>query len=206
MHAGSIILLRMRRAKQRREAERVDDAGCTARLLTLGLVLSSPWWLLRLATTQRYREGLWRAAGLVPMRLLRGAALRGRRVVWVHAVSVGEVLAATRLVAELEAALGEGWCGGGVDDDAHRAGAGAGAVRRGAGVLYAAGLWVCGAGVSARAAAGGAGLMESELWPRMLHECRRAGVPVAVVNARVSDRSFARAMRVGGCGRGCCAG
>jgi 3-deoxy-D-manno-octulosonic-acid transferase len=39
-------------------------------------------------------------------------------------------------------------------------------------------------------------LMESELWPRMLHECRRAGVPVAVVNARVSDRSFRRGMKV----------
>jgi 3-deoxy-D-manno-octulosonic-acid transferase len=39
-------------------------------------------------------------------------------------------------------------------------------------------------------------LMESELWPRMLVECERAGVPVAVVNARVSDRSFARGVRV----------
>jgi 3-deoxy-D-manno-octulosonic-acid transferase len=39
-------------------------------------------------------------------------------------------------------------------------------------------------------------LMESELWPRMLHECGRAGVPVIVVNARVSDRSFARGVRV----------
>jgi 3-deoxy-D-manno-octulosonic-acid transferase len=39
-------------------------------------------------------------------------------------------------------------------------------------------------------------LMESELWPRMVHECRREGVPVVVVNARVSDRSFARGMRV----------
>jgi 3-deoxy-D-manno-octulosonic-acid transferase len=39
-------------------------------------------------------------------------------------------------------------------------------------------------------------LMESELWPRMLVECGRAGVPVAVVNARVSDRSFARGMRM----------
>jgi 3-deoxy-D-manno-octulosonic-acid transferase len=39
-------------------------------------------------------------------------------------------------------------------------------------------------------------LMESELWPRMLHECGRAGIPVAVVNARMSDRSFARAMRM----------
>ncbi len=39
-------------------------------------------------------------------------------------------------------------------------------------------------------------LMESELWPRMLLECRRQGVPMAVVNARVSDRSFPRYMRL----------
>jgi 3-deoxy-D-manno-octulosonic-acid transferase len=39
-------------------------------------------------------------------------------------------------------------------------------------------------------------LMESELWPRMLHECDLAGVAVVVVNARVSDRSFRRAMRM----------
>ncbi len=39
-------------------------------------------------------------------------------------------------------------------------------------------------------------LMESELWPRMLYECAGVGVPVVVVNARVSDRSFARGMKV----------
>jgi 3-deoxy-D-manno-octulosonic-acid transferase len=39
-------------------------------------------------------------------------------------------------------------------------------------------------------------LMESELWPRMLHECGRGGVPVVVANARMSDRSFARAQRM----------
>jgi 3-deoxy-D-manno-octulosonic-acid transferase len=38
--------------------------------------------------------------------------------------------------------------------------------------------------------------MESELWPRMLVECGLAGIPVAVVNARVSDRSYARGGRV----------
>jgi 3-deoxy-D-manno-octulosonic-acid transferase len=65
-------------------------------LLTLALVLSSPWWLLRMATTQRYREGLKQRLGAVPERLV--AVVRGKRVVWVHAVSVGEVLAASRLV------------------------------------------------------------------------------------------------------------
>jgi 3-deoxy-D-manno-octulosonic-acid transferase len=40
--------------------------------------------------------------------------------------------------------------------------------------------------------------MESELWPNMIRECFRAGVPLAVVNARVSDRSFPRYMRLKG--------
>jgi 3-deoxy-D-manno-octulosonic-acid transferase len=39
-------------------------------------------------------------------------------------------------------------------------------------------------------------LMENELWPRMLVECERTSVPVAVVNARVSDRSFTRGVRM----------
>jgi 3-deoxy-D-manno-octulosonic-acid transferase len=38
-------------------------------------------------------------------------------------------------------------------------------------------------------------LVETEFWPRMLVECRRQGVPVAVVNARISDRSWPRYRR-----------
>jgi 3-deoxy-D-manno-octulosonic-acid transferase len=75
-------------------------------LLTLGLLLGAPWWLFRMATTERYREGLRQRLGFVPAALR--AVVSGKRVVWLHAVSVGEVLAATRLVAELGAALGEG--------------------------------------------------------------------------------------------------
>jgi hypothetical protein len=52
-----------------------------------------------------------RAAGKVPAELR--AAVADKQVVWVHAVSVGEVLAATRLVAELEAALDAKWGEGG---------------------------------------------------------------------------------------------
>jgi len=39
-------------------------------------------------------------------------------------------------------------------------------------------------------------LMESEIWPRTLHECMKQKIPVAVVNARVSDRSFRRGMKL----------
>jgi len=76
-------------------------------LLLATLVLGSPYWLFRMATSGRYRAGFAGRFGIVPKKLRAGAA--GRNVVWVHAVSVGEVLAATRLVAELEAELGDGW-------------------------------------------------------------------------------------------------
>jgi len=39
-------------------------------------------------------------------------------------------------------------------------------------------------------------LAETEFWPRMLSECRRARIPVAVVNARISDRSWPRYRRL----------
>jgi len=39
-------------------------------------------------------------------------------------------------------------------------------------------------------------LVETELWPEMLYQAGRRGVPVAVVNARLSERSFAAYRRV----------
>jgi len=69
--------------------------------LLLALVLGAPWWLWKMATTHKYREGMLERLGRVP----KGLSGRGTPLVWVHAVSVGEVLAMSRLVAELDAAL-----------------------------------------------------------------------------------------------------
>ncbi len=41
-------------------------------------------------------------------------------------------------------------------------------------------------------------LVETELWPEMLHQAGRRGIPVVVVNARLSDASFRRYRRVKG--------
>jgi 3-deoxy-D-manno-octulosonic-acid transferase len=149
-------------------------------------------------TTSRYREGLQQRLGDVPS-TLRAAVRRfrnQRHVVWVHAVSVGEVLAATRLVVELQAALGDGW--GVVISTTTRTGQALARERFGAERVFYYPLdlgWAVRAYLRVLRPAALL-LMESELWPRMLHECARAGVPVAVVNARVSDRSFARGMKV----------
>ena len=170
-------------------------------LLAIALVASSPWWLTRMFTTERYREGLRERLGQVPARLREavGPYAEQRRVLWVHAVSVGEVLAASRLVGDLENALrrrGERWRV--VVSTTTRTGQALARERFGADRVFYYPLdfawpvraWIKGLNPGALV------LMESELWPRMLHECFLAGIPVIVANARVSDRSFERAMRV----------
>ena len=163
-------------------------------LLTLALALSSPWWLLRMATTQRYREGLRQRLGAVPKSLR--TVVEGRRAVWVHAVSVGEVLAASRLVGELEAALGNRYRV--VISTTTRTGQALARERFGADrVFYMPLDFAFSVRAYLRAVRPvGLVLMESELWPRMLYECGRGGVPVVVANARMSDRSFARAQQM----------
>lgn len=171
--------------------------GLYSALLLAVLVLGAPYWLIRMATSGRYRAGLWERLGRVSSELK--VAVAGKQVVWVHAVSVGEVLAATRLVKELEAALGEGWII--VVSTTTATGQALARERFGAGsdgrVFYYPldFAWVVRAYLRVLQPKVLV-LMESEVWPRMLVECRRAGIPTAVVNARVSDRSYARGVRV----------
>ncbi len=40
-------------------------------------------------------------------------------------------------------------------------------------------------------------IMETELWPNLLHECRRRGVPVVLASARVTAKSVSRYRRLG---------
>jgi len=40
-------------------------------------------------------------------------------------------------------------------------------------------------------------LMETEVWPNLIARCGRDGVPVALVNARLSERSLRKALRLG---------
>ncbi|MGN6233919.1 MAG: lipid IV(A) 3-deoxy-D-manno-octulosonic acid transferase [Trinickia sp.] len=44
-------------------------------------------------------------------------------------------------------------------------------------------------------------VMETEVWPTLIDECRAADVPLVLTNARMSARSFKRAARFGAAGR-----
>jgi len=40
-------------------------------------------------------------------------------------------------------------------------------------------------------------LMETEVWPNLIHGCAKQGVPVALVNARLSEKSLRRGRKIG---------
>ena len=67
-------------------------------LLSIALLVSLPYWLLQMTRHGKYREGLRQRLGRVPEHL---KAVH-RPVIWVHAVSVGEVLAVSGLVTRLQ--------------------------------------------------------------------------------------------------------
>ncbi len=168
-------------------------------LLLAVLVVGAPYWLVRMAMSGRYRAGLGGRLGRVPAEVRaagEAAARDGKAVVWVHAVSVGEVLAATALVGELQNA-------GFVVEVSTTTQAGQELAKKKLGAGCVVFYMPLDFGVVVRRYLGALRprlmvTIESELWPNVIRECKKRGVPLAVVNARVSDRSFPRYMRLRG--------
>jgi 3-deoxy-D-manno-octulosonic-acid transferase len=156
-------------------------------VLLTALTIGSPWWLWRMATTQKYREGLMERLGWV--RRLDGQG--GRPLIWVHAVSVGEVLAVSRLVKTLDATLPEYFI---AISTTTRTGQALAREHFGRNRVFYCPLdlpWAVRAYLNAlkpRLLV----LSETEFWPNLLNGCFRRGIHVAVVNARISDRSWPR--------------
>ena len=162
--------------------------------LLTALVASSPWWLWRMATTEKYREGIWERLGRVAPGLIALAAARqkaGKRILWLHAVSVGEVLAVSRLVGELDRTFPDHQV---VISTTTRTGQRLAMERFGAERVFYCPLdlrWA----VRAYLKVLGPRMLvvaETEFWPNLLEGCYRRGIPVAVVNGRISDRSWPR--------------
>ncbi len=162
--------------------------------LTGTLVLTSPWWLPELRRNGKYGDSFRERLGHIP-RLRLQKPIPGHTVIWVHAVSVGEVLAAAPLIRELRLALPQGRV---FVSTATRTGQAIARERFGedsvfyfpADFAFAVRAWL--RYLQPRLLV----LVESEFWPRVLYEADRAHVPVAVVNARISSRSWPRYRRL----------
>ena len=158
-------------------------------LLALLLLLTLPWWLVQMLRLGKYRAGLAERLGRVPRRIRQND---GAPVVWIHAVSVGEALAIAPLVAELR---GRGYRV--VISTTTHTGQKLARNRFGeAHVFYfPIDLGLCIRPYLRALRPRLVVLAETEFWPNFLRLARSSGAHLAVVNARISDRSFPRYRR-----------
>lgn len=150
------------------------------------MLLSLPFWLYQMARHGKYLAGFAERWGSVPERIRQGSE---GPVVWIHAVSVGEVLAVAGLVEEMQ--------------------------RRLSGIRVVVSTTTDTGQVLARKRFGEANVFyfpvdfafaikpylrvlqprlvvmaETEFWPNFLRLARSSGARIVVVNARISDRSY----------------
>jgi 3-deoxy-D-manno-octulosonic-acid transferase len=161
----------------------------------LVLVLLSPWLLYNALTTGKYRRGLWckfTGSSFAP----RPSLLVPRPLAWFHGVSVGEIHLLRQVVAAFHRRHPDWDCAistttdTGFDEARNRFPDlpvfffpldFSWAVRR----------------TLRRVRPSLIVLAESELWPNFLLAAKKQGVPVAVVNGRMSPRSQRRHRRLG---------
>lgn len=156
-------------------------------LLLIGLLLYLPKALWRRRLPHR---GWGMRLGRYPNRVVE--ALRGRRPIWIHAVSVGEVLAAQPLLHALTSAdpreplVLSTITPSGFEVAEKQLG------ERGIPIYFPLDLGLCVTRALNAIRPRVLVLVESELWPTVIRLSKARGIPVAVVNGRISPPAFRR--------------
>jgi 3-deoxy-D-manno-octulosonic-acid transferase len=151
-------------------------------------IVVSPYFLYQAIRYKKYIGSLRQRLGFLPITF----NIDGDESIWIHAVSVGEALTARALAADLKARYPR--------------------LR-----LFVSTTTIAGQQVARRSLSDVDAvfyfpfdwtftvrrtlqlvrprlfiMMETEIWPNLLHECRRRGVRTLVINGRISSRSYPR--------------
>jgi 3-deoxy-D-manno-octulosonic-acid transferase len=155
-------------------------------LLAFFLLLTLPYWLLQIVRHGKYRAGLRQRFGAVPATLNDHGE---KRTIWVHAVSVGEVIASSGVIATLRkefpshrvlisttTSTGQKLAGQrfGVENVFYFPLDFAFAIQPYLKALRPELVVIA----------------ETEFWPNFLSLAKRSGSRIAVINCRISDRSL----------------
>lgn len=157
-------------------------------LLTVGFIVLLPKFAIDALRTRKYVTGLSQRLGKLPV-----IGSHDHPVIWIHCVSVGETEAARplvralldrfpshRLVVSTTTVTGQRVARNAFGKEA-------------AAVFYFPIDWAWTVRRVLRALQPAAVLiMETELWPHLLRECRARAIPVALVNGRISETSLRR--------------
>jgi len=161
--------------------------------LAAGLLVSLPYWLYQILRHGKYRTGFAARIGRVPARFATPSS-PPRQVIWVHAVSVGEVLAVSGLVEQTRRNFPQHCVLVSTTTDT-----GQQLARKRFGeenVFYFPMDFAFAIRAYLRALQPElVVLAETEFWPNFLRLAHASGARIAVVNARISDRSWPRYRR-----------
>jgi 3-deoxy-D-manno-octulosonic-acid transferase len=155
-------------------------------LLAAGLLISLPYWIFQMLRHGKYRVGFGQRLGSVPVSLLQSST---QPTIWFHAVSVGEVLAISGLVEHLRQRWPERRI---VVSTTTDTGQKLARSRFGDVNVFYFPLDL-GFAIAPYLQALKPELIviaETEFWPNFLRLAKRSGARMAVVNARISDRSL----------------
>jgi 3-deoxy-D-manno-octulosonic-acid transferase len=157
-------------------------------LLAGTMLLALPYWAFQMLRHGKYRKGLSERFGSVPSRLEAGGA-RTQPVIWVHAVSVGEVFAVSGLVKSLRDTFSEYRVVISTTTDSGQA-----LARKRFGeenVFYFPADFAFAIRPYLQALQPQLVVIaETEFWPNFLRLVHGSGASIAIVNARISDRSL----------------
>ena len=154
-------------------------------LLGAALILSLPYWIYQMLRHGKYGLGFFQRLGRVPLHLSR----TDQPTIWIHAVSVGEVLAVSGLIDQLRVRLpGYRIVVSTTTDTGQKLARD----RFGAKNVF---YFPIDLGFAIRPYLDALRpqlivIAETEFWPNFLRLAKSAGARIVVVNARISDRSW----------------
>jgi 3-deoxy-D-manno-octulosonic-acid transferase len=154
-------------------------------LLGAALILSLPYWIYQMLRHGKYGLGVFQRLGRVPLHLSR----TDQPTIWIHAVSVGEVLAVSGLIYQLRVRLpGYRIVVSTTTDTGQKLARD----RFGAKNVF---YFPIDLGFAIRPYLDALRpqlivIAETEFWPNFLRLAKSAGARIVVVNARISDRSW----------------
>lgn len=156
----------------------------------LAMLILSPYLLMKALRRQKYLGSLSRRLGFIPAND-RAPSSSDEGAIWIHAVSVGETLAALPLARQLNQRFPERRL---VFSTTTETGQRLARERLNfADIFYFPLDWAFAVRRTFRAMRPAiVVILETEIWPNFLRIARRQDVPVIFVNGRLSERSFRR--------------
>jgi len=153
------------------------------------MLVSLPYWLYQILRHGKYRAGLAERLGKIPQRLAAASSSPDNRIIWLHAVSVGEVLAVSGLVHEMRRTFPDHRVLVSTTTDS-----GQQLARQRFGeenVFYFPLDFAFAIRPYLQTLRPELVILaETEFWPNFLRLAHSGGARIAVVNARISDRSW----------------